>query len=310
MSITGEPDGEPQKVGVALVDVLAGLFATVGILAALRHRDATGEGQRVEVEPALVAARRAGEPGRRRSRPAASVPERMGNQHPSIAPYELMRRADGDLVLAVGNDRQFAALCEAVGRAGAGRRRALRHQPGPGRAPRRAARRAGGAPGRPPGRRVGRGADGRAASRPGEVNDIAAAFGSPSELGLRAGRQPPARGRLVRRPHAQPDRAVRDAAGVPHGAAAPAGARAVRPGGRLTRPAADRHGGEGGGWGVPTRPSPRIVTARGRRRGRRGAAPRRASRPARVRRCARSRGSSAAPSRAARCRAGGSARRR
>lgn len=113
MSITGAPEGEPQKAGVALVDVLAGLFATVGILAALQHRGATGEGQRVDVDllssllAALVnqgAAYTAG----------GVVPTRMGNAHPSIAPYELLRCADGDLVLAVGNDRQFAALCEII----------------------------------------------------------------------------------------------------------------------------------------------------------------------------------------------------
>ena len=113
MSITGTPDGDPQKVGVALVDVLAGLFATIGILAALRHREATGEGQRVEVDllssllAALVnqgAAYTAG----------GVVPERMGNEHPSVMPYGLLRAADGDIVVAVGNDRQFTALCEVL----------------------------------------------------------------------------------------------------------------------------------------------------------------------------------------------------
>jgi crotonobetainyl-CoA:carnitine CoA-transferase CaiB-like acyl-CoA transferase len=114
MSITGEPDGEPQKVGVALVDVLAGLFATVGILAAARHRDATGEGQLVEVS--LLSALLAALVNQASAYTIAGVvPERLGNAHPSIAPYELFATADGDLVLAVGNDRQFEALCAAIG---------------------------------------------------------------------------------------------------------------------------------------------------------------------------------------------------
>jgi crotonobetainyl-CoA:carnitine CoA-transferase CaiB-like acyl-CoA transferase len=113
MSITGSPDGEPQKVGVALVDVLAGAFSTVGILAALEHRHSSGEGQRVEVNlllsllAALVNQGSAYTAG-------GVVPTRMGNDHPSIAPYGLMRAADGELVVAVGNDRQFAALCQVI----------------------------------------------------------------------------------------------------------------------------------------------------------------------------------------------------
>jgi crotonobetainyl-CoA:carnitine CoA-transferase CaiB-like acyl-CoA transferase len=114
MSITGEPDGEPQKVGVALVDVIAGLFATVGILAALRHRERTGEGQRVEVD--LLSALLAALVNQGSAFTAAGVVAgRMGNAHPSIAPYELFGAQDGDLVLAVGNDRQFAALCTVLG---------------------------------------------------------------------------------------------------------------------------------------------------------------------------------------------------
>jgi len=115
MSLTGEPDGEPQKVGVALVDVIAGLFATVGILAAVRHRDRTGEGQRVEVDllSSLLAA--LVNQGSAYTL-AGAVAGRMGNAHPSIAPYELLPTADGELVLAVGTDRQFAALCEVVAR--------------------------------------------------------------------------------------------------------------------------------------------------------------------------------------------------
>lgn len=114
MSITGAPDGEPQKVGVALVDVLAGLFATVGILAAVRHRDRSGEGQRVDVDllscllAALVNQGSA-------YTIAGEIPARMGNAHPSVAPYELFETSNGELVLAIGNDRQFGLLCDVVG---------------------------------------------------------------------------------------------------------------------------------------------------------------------------------------------------
>jgi crotonobetainyl-CoA:carnitine CoA-transferase CaiB-like acyl-CoA transferase len=114
MSITGTPDGEPQKVGVALVDVLAGLFASVGILAALQHRNATGAGQRLDVD--LLSSLLAALVNQGSAYTAGGVvPTRMGNEHPSIAPYELLPCADGDLVLCVGNDRQFAALCSVVG---------------------------------------------------------------------------------------------------------------------------------------------------------------------------------------------------
>jgi crotonobetainyl-CoA:carnitine CoA-transferase CaiB-like acyl-CoA transferase len=115
MSITGEPDGPPLKVGVALVDVVAGLFAAVGILAALEHRHRGGRGQRVEVD--LLSALLAGLVNQASGYTVAgTVPRRIGNAHPSIAPYELLATAAGDLVLAVGNDRQFAALCEELGR--------------------------------------------------------------------------------------------------------------------------------------------------------------------------------------------------
>jgi crotonobetainyl-CoA:carnitine CoA-transferase CaiB-like acyl-CoA transferase len=114
MSITGSPQGEPQKVGVALVDILAGLFATVGILAAVRHRDATGEGQRVEVD--LLSSLLAALVNQGSAYTIAGVvPGRMGNAHPSISPYELYETGDGELVVAVGNDRQFTALCEVIG---------------------------------------------------------------------------------------------------------------------------------------------------------------------------------------------------
>jgi crotonobetainyl-CoA:carnitine CoA-transferase CaiB-like acyl-CoA transferase len=115
MSVTGEPDGPPLKVGVALVDVAAGLFAAVGILAALEHRHACGRGQRVEVD--LLSALLAGLVNQASGYTVAgTVPQRIGNSHPSIAPYELFGSGDGDLVLAVGNERQFGELCAELGR--------------------------------------------------------------------------------------------------------------------------------------------------------------------------------------------------
>src|SRR6478609_8535024 len=117
MSVTGEPDGEPLKVGVALVDVIAGLYAAVGILAALEHRRESGEGQLVEVD--LLSALLAGLVNQSSAYTVAgAVPARMGNRHPSIAPYELLRCGGGELVLAVGNDRQFADFCEVLGEPG------------------------------------------------------------------------------------------------------------------------------------------------------------------------------------------------
>ncbi|WP_210491281.1 CoA transferase [Patulibacter sp. SYSU D01012] len=110
MSVTGPAGGEPQKVGVALVDVLCGLHATAGILAALRHRDRTGEGQRVEVS--LLQSLLSGLVNQASAWVAGGVvPRAMGNAHPSIAPYEPLPTGDGELVLAVGNDKQFRALC-------------------------------------------------------------------------------------------------------------------------------------------------------------------------------------------------------
>ena len=114
MSVTGDPDGEPTKVGVALVDVVAGLYATVGILAALRARERTGRGQRVDVN--LLSSVLAALVNQSSAQVAAGVtPGRMGNAHPSIAPYEALRCADGSLAVAAGNDGQFAALCGALG---------------------------------------------------------------------------------------------------------------------------------------------------------------------------------------------------
>jgi crotonobetainyl-CoA:carnitine CoA-transferase CaiB-like acyl-CoA transferase len=114
MSVTGDPAGQPMKVGVALVDVLAGLYATIGILVALRHREASGEGQLVEVD--LLSALLASLVNQGSAYTiAGAVPERLGNRHPSISPYEVYATGEGELVLAIGNDRQFGELCEELG---------------------------------------------------------------------------------------------------------------------------------------------------------------------------------------------------
>jgi crotonobetainyl-CoA:carnitine CoA-transferase CaiB-like acyl-CoA transferase len=114
MSITGEPDGDPLKAGVALVDVLTGKDAVIGILAALREREASGRGQHVEVNllSSLLGSlvnQAGGYLATGRS------PGRMGNRHPSIAPYETLRCQDGPLAVAVGNDDQFRRFASALG---------------------------------------------------------------------------------------------------------------------------------------------------------------------------------------------------
>lgn len=112
MSITG--DQEPTKAGVAVVDVLTGLHATVGILAALRHRDLTGAGQHLEVS--LLTALLSSLVNQSSAFVGAGVvPQRMGNAHPSIAPYDLFATADRPMIIAVGNDGQFRRLAEVLG---------------------------------------------------------------------------------------------------------------------------------------------------------------------------------------------------
>jgi crotonobetainyl-CoA:carnitine CoA-transferase CaiB-like acyl-CoA transferase len=114
MSITGPPGGEPTKVGVALVDVLTGLYAFGGVLAALRERDRTGHGQRVEVS--LLGSALASLVNQASSYLCTGRPPRaMGNRHPSITPYETLATADRPLVVTVGNDGQFARLCGVLG---------------------------------------------------------------------------------------------------------------------------------------------------------------------------------------------------
>jgi crotonobetainyl-CoA:carnitine CoA-transferase CaiB-like acyl-CoA transferase len=114
MSITGEPDGPPVKVGSAVVDLVCGLLAVVGVQAALAERERTGRGRHVEVslmDAALTSLLNQGSAWVA----GGSVPGRLGNRHPSIVPYETYDAADRPFAVAVGNDRLFARLCTAVG---------------------------------------------------------------------------------------------------------------------------------------------------------------------------------------------------
>ena len=114
MSVTGSPDSEPSKVGVAMVDVVTGQNAVVGILAALRVLEHTGVGQLVEVN--LLSSLLSGLVNQASSALATGeAPQRMGNAHPSIAPYETLRAADGPLAVAVGTDKQFVGLVRVLG---------------------------------------------------------------------------------------------------------------------------------------------------------------------------------------------------
>src|SRR5262249_34285934 len=114
MSVTGDIDGEPTKTGVAVVDVLAGLNLATGIIAALLHRERTGLGQRVEVN--LLSCLLSGLVNQASAYlNAGVVPDRLGNVRPSIAPYQTLATADRPLAVAVGNDRQFARLADAIG---------------------------------------------------------------------------------------------------------------------------------------------------------------------------------------------------
>jgi crotonobetainyl-CoA:carnitine CoA-transferase CaiB-like acyl-CoA transferase len=114
MSLTGSPDGPGYRAGISVFDVMAGNHAVIGILAALRHRDATGEGQHVEVN--LLSSALAGLVNHSSAWVAGGVvPYRMGNAHPSVFPYEPFATADNDLIVIAANDRQFQRLCGALG---------------------------------------------------------------------------------------------------------------------------------------------------------------------------------------------------
>jgi crotonobetainyl-CoA:carnitine CoA-transferase CaiB-like acyl-CoA transferase len=114
MSLTGEPDGPPYRAGISVFDVMAGNHAVIGILAALRHRDATGVGQHVEVN--LLSSALSGLVNHSSAFVAGGVvPFRMGNAHPSVFPYEPLHTADDDLIVACGNDGQFVKLAAVLG---------------------------------------------------------------------------------------------------------------------------------------------------------------------------------------------------
>ncbi len=115
MSLTGDPEGAPMKVGVGIADVMCGMYATVGILAALRHRDLTGEGQQIDL--ALVDAQIAWLINEGVNYlTSGDVPQRRGNGHPNIVPYDVYETSDGHAILAVGNDSQFGRFCDFIGR--------------------------------------------------------------------------------------------------------------------------------------------------------------------------------------------------
>ncbi|MBD3730062.1 MAG: CoA transferase [Sphingomonadales bacterium] len=115
MSITGAADGGPTKVGIPISDLVTGLYATISILAALNHRHATGEGQHIDMalldtQVALLANQASNYLN------GGVVPHRSGNQHPNIVPYQDFACADGDVLVALGNDKQFRAFCAIIAR--------------------------------------------------------------------------------------------------------------------------------------------------------------------------------------------------
>ncbi len=114
MSLTGEPDGPAYRAGISVFDVMTGMHGTIGVLAALEHRNKTGEGQHVEVN--LLSSALSGLVNHSGAFAAAGeVPFRMGNAHPSVYPYQPMPTADRDVIVAVGNDRQFRSFCRVLG---------------------------------------------------------------------------------------------------------------------------------------------------------------------------------------------------
>lgn len=120
MSVTGEADGKPgggpQRAGVALADIISGMYAATGILAALRHRDQGGGGQHIDIGMLDVQVSVLANQGMNYLT-SGVVPRRIGNGHPSVVPYQAFPASDGHVIFAVGNDGQFTRMCRAMGRA-------------------------------------------------------------------------------------------------------------------------------------------------------------------------------------------------
>ena len=113
MSLTGEPDGEPQKVGVPIADIMAGMFAAVAVNAALRHAAVTGKGQYIDI--GMLDTQVAWLVNQGMNFLHSGKAERLGNAHPNIVPYQVFPTADGHIVLAIGNDSQFRTFCTFAG---------------------------------------------------------------------------------------------------------------------------------------------------------------------------------------------------
>jgi crotonobetainyl-CoA:carnitine CoA-transferase CaiB-like acyl-CoA transferase len=114
MSLTGEPEGEPQKVGIPVADLFAGLYGTIGILAALRHKQATGQGQQIDIGMLDTHVAWLANQGMNYLATGENPP-RLGNQHPNIVPYQVFPTADGYMVLSIGNDPTFERFCKNFG---------------------------------------------------------------------------------------------------------------------------------------------------------------------------------------------------
>jgi glutaryl-CoA transferase len=114
MSLTGAPQGEPMKVGVGIADVVCGLYAATAILAAIRHRDRTGEGQHIDIALADTQVSWLVNEGTNYLL-SGQTPQRRGNQHPNIVPYQVFEASDGHVIVAAGNDAQFARFCALIG---------------------------------------------------------------------------------------------------------------------------------------------------------------------------------------------------